>query len=613
MNDLTRSLFSVGMATGVLVAAEATVITSGVMAPDGKPLLAQSSRALEEQAFLEARRAINREEFEVAAELFAAFRDPASEFTSRYKADSYYWEAFARYRLGDLPEALILLDALEGGYDEYRNFRGVAGRLHDEVFDLRLRIRRQQAEQGDPRAAEEVLRQSEALLHPELLQAYSDSARRAYTAALAAQEARSDSVRREYAAALEAQRERADSARRAYSAALEAYRTGSIPAALAVADTMVEQLNESVSVLQGELAATRSAAAQVTDVVTAQITDVMTAQVTDVVAAMARAGRVSQVPEGCENVSVQQAALSALLRLETERMPSVRSVLESQDECSVNLRRQAIDWLARQGTSEAQRELITLAESHPDAETRESATRGLVRFPNLTAVDALSRILATTEDSGVRTAAIAVLRQSEPVEARRTLLGFAKDLTKPLELRQTALAAYGRRSDVTPEELMRLLDQPVLRGLETVVLQSLGRRVQTGEEGVASFLFGRAMDKRRTVEVRTAALEAWSRAPSVDLEHLAQSYEELEEPDLKERIFYALYRKTLTDDVAAPAVVDKMIELARGEDDREIRERAVHWIGRTGSERAVEFLLELLRQRPGDPPDTEVRQYTLMK
>ena len=56
-----------------------------------------------------------------------------------------------------------------------------------------------------------------------------------------------------------------------------------------------------------------------------------------------------------------------------------------------------------------------------------------------------------------------------------------------------------------------------------------------------------------------------------------------------------------------------MIELARGEDDREIRERAVHWIGRTGSERAVEFLLELLRQRPGDPPDTEVRQYTLMK
>jgi len=668
MNNLTRSLFSVGIATAVFVTADAAILTGGTGASAGKALNAQSMRVLEEQAFLEARRAINREEFELAAELFAAFRDPASEYTGRYKADSYYWEAFARYRLGDLPEALVLLELLEGGYDEYTDYRGNEGRLHDEVVDLRLRIRRQQAEQGDPQAAEEVLRWSEALLHPELLRAYSDSARQEYAAALAAQQersdsarreyatalqaqqarsdsarqeyavaleaqraradsarreyaaalqaqqARSDSARQEYAAALEVQRARADSARREYSAALQAYRAGSLPAVLTVADTMAEQLTESVSALQADLVATRATADQVTDVVTAMATDVMTAQATDVataqatdvIAAIARAGLVSQVREGCENMSVQQAALTALLRLETERMPSVRSVLESQDECSMNLRRQAITWLSRQETDEAQRELIALAESHPDLETRESATRGLWRFPNLTAVHALSRILATTEDADLRSAAIESLRRSEPREARQTLITFARDLTQPMELRQAALTAYGRRSDVTTEELMRLHDQPVLRGLETSILQNLGRRVQAEEEqGVATWLFDRAMDKQRTVEIRRAALEAWSRSPSADLVHLARSYEELEEPDLKERIFYALYRKTLSDEAAAPAVVDKMIELARGEEDREIRETAIHWIGRTGSERAVEFLLELLRQRPGDSSGAE--------
>lgn len=666
MKNLTRSLFSVGIATAVFVSADAAILTGGTGASAGKALNAQSRRVLEEQAFLEARRAINREEFELAAELFAAFRDPASEYTGRYKADSYYWEAFARYRLGDLPEALVLLELLEGGYDEYTDYRGNEGRLHDEVVDLRLRIRRQQAEQGDPRAAEEVLAWSEALLHPELLRAYSDSARREYAVALQAQQARSDSARREYsaalqaqqarsdsarqeyaaaleaqraradsarreyaaalqaqqarsdsarqeyAAALEVQRARSDSARREYSAALQAYRAGSLPAALTVADTMAEQLTESVTALQADLVATRATADQATDVVTALVTDVMTAQATDVataqptdvLAAIARAGLVSQVREGCENLSVQQAALTALLRLETERMPSVRSVLESQDHCSFNLRRQAIGWLARQETVEAQRELITLAESHPDSETREYATGSLWRFPSFTAVNALSRLLATTEDADLRTAAIASLQRSEPREARQTLVTFARDLTQPLELRQAALSAYGRRSDVTTEELMRLHDQPVLRGLETSILQNLGRRVQEGGEGVANWLFDRAMDKERPVEVRTAALEAWSRAPSVELELLARSYGELEEADLKERIFYALYRKAQSDEAAAPAVVDKMIELARGEDDREVRETAIHWIGRTGSERAVEFLLELLRQRPVEPSDT---------
>src|SRR5512147_2424120 len=57
-----------------------------------------------------ARAALNASNYRNAAELFRRIRDEQPK--SRYVADSYYWEAFARYRSGgsdDLREARRLL------------------------------------------------------------------------------------------------------------------------------------------------------------------------------------------------------------------------------------------------------------------------------------------------------------------------------------------------------------------------------------------------------------------------------------------------------------------------------------------------------------------------
>ena len=85
---------------------------------------------------------------------------------------------------------------------------------------------------------------------------------------------------------------------------------------------------------------------------------------------------------------------------------------------------------------------------------------------------------------------------------------------------------------------------------------------------------------------------------------VSESYESLE-PDLKERVFFALYRQSQSrsDRVKAALAVDQMIELARLETDPEVRQRAVAWVGETESERAVEFLRELLQSaRPDTVP-----------
>jgi hypothetical protein len=41
--------------------------------------------------------------------------------------------------------------------------------------------------------------------------------------------------------------------------------------------------------------------------------------------------------------------------------------------------------------------------------------------------------------------------------------------------------------------------------------------------------------------------------------------------------------------------VDAMIEIARTEEDPELREQAVFWLGQTDDPRVPEFLLELIR------------------
>jgi hypothetical protein len=890
MKAPTKDLFLVGWTLAFLVAADTALTMAGAVpgVPTGRlsALSAQTVQQEEEDLFLQARRAINREEFEEAANLFAALR---TRFVpGRYLADSYYWEAFARYRLGDPGNARILLETLavypEAAAGHYDSVQGhvAHGRLHDEFRDLRIRVLRQLAERGDPRAAQEALRQSEAVLQADTarrmtlasLRARQDSAQRAYRRALSAQRAQQDSAQRTFQRALYSQRSRADtaqreyqralrrhessadtarrtyqralsrersradsaqrsyqrplsalrsradtaqrgyqraltrersradtarrtyqralsagevhpdSARREYEAALEAQRVAQDAAAaeyeaalevqkaaqdsaatryraaqaaqraaqdLAAAEyraalALKEARHDSATAVyraaltaheaakdsalrvyraalatkeaRGDSAATEYEAAlaaqaaaqeaaeqayraaiaggpvradtmprvrpppqnppppnppdtlwpgrllgatQVQQLATAvrrtqeaaqRTADVAVQTTVDEVEAAAQTAReveaalaglsadleaaalaadtggavvlaadslmadeaysiegvlfgrdadlfiAQQVPTDCEDTSVQQAALTALLRLETDRMRLILSVLERDDECSRGLRLQAVNWLAEQGTDEAERVLIAVARRNPAPDTRQAAVLALASFGTPGAVQALSVLLTQSDDDAVRHGAILALQRANQDGARDALMAFVRDSSQPEDLRMEVLWSLGRRDDVSTESLMALHGTNGFQDLETMLLMVLGPRAQAGDEAVTNWLFEQAMDITRDSDFRQTALEAWSRGTSIDLERVGRTYAQLEEREMKERILYALYRRTQSDADAAPAVVDKMIELARTEEDPETRSRAIYWIGRTGSERAIEFLLEVMREPP---------------
>ncbi len=559
-----------GPAFALLLAADATMITAGPALAIGNGHLSAQVVSSDERDFLAARSQINRTNWVDAARLFRNYR--ARWPAGKYVSDSFYWEAFARHRQGQLEQAVLLLEnMLENVRDSVPGDQLNARRVND-ARQLRLRILGEMAEKGDPRAAQEVLRESEAALGAAL-----DSASVAWDSAAAALSVAWDSL----AVAM--------------STAWDSLAEVMVPAFDTLAAIMVPALDSLADAMSRELPAlVDSVAVAIEAADMSEFRKALTRLEADLGGFRLLKSRNSRLPEHCEDESVQQEALTSVLRLvETDRIPILRGVIDRDDECSVNLRVFAVGRLAREGTPEAERELISVAATHPDPEARRAAVAGLWRFDTPTALAALVNVLARSNDAEMQEAAIHGLRRSESAGARDALAAFAADAAKPEGLREDAIVALGRRDDVEAGVLIGIYTALETPKLKTAVIDRL-REIRSRE--AETWLFGVAFDANETDRIRSRALDAWARSPALELSSLVQAYNRFGEPDRRERIFYALYRKAgRSKGEAKSEVVRKMVELARLEPDPEVRERAVAWLGRTGSPEAVEFLLELLR------------------
>ena len=626
MRIQTRNL---GCAVLVLAAGlvwDATAMTAGSLpGSEAKRLSAQETEVRnqqdEEQMFMEARRALNREEFDLAAELFQALREKYpfkggygnTIRLGRFVPDSYYWEAFGRYRQGDLAEAQLLLDLVMVYREAQRTYRDGSmmrtGRLSADVRNLRTRVQRQLAEQGDPGAAEEVLREAEGVLARdtvairEMRRQYEAQIREAQ-AQWAAEQERMERAVQEAIAQNRAQVDSVDfqeALRRSELARLQRYQAEQYRA-------QVEALR--VLQLRGDSLASDSTRAW-TFGGNREYPAVLVSPDGSVVYSpeflhiFDSSGRYDPVLAGidihpeCEDALTRQEALTTVLRLEAGVMPTIRNLLEGDDECSAHLRYLSINWLGEEETEEARDLLIEVARDHPDARTREWAVTRLANFESPEVAEVLVSFLRESDAREVQEAAIYGLYRQESDEATQALIDFASDGSKAKLPRQTAAVLVAERA--AQGALWRIFNRLDSDDIKRSYLGVVGARAESGEQGVASWLLPVVVDAGQSEDVRAAALEAWSRQPSLDLEDVERTYEILESAELRDQFLYALYQKAESDEENADAVIDKMIELARQETDPEVRKRAVYWLGRTGSERAVAFLLEILREGAGWP------------
>lgn len=585
MSDRVRHLTWTGLLLAGLTIVDAAPARDVLRAFGADGLAAQTVQQEEVARFLEARRAINAEEFERAAALFQAVRTESPLVTPRFEPDSYYWEAFARYRLGDLAEARLLLEILMVGFDEARpadpRRQREAGRLYHDARALDFEIRSQLASTGDAGDAERLLREAEETLDvaapmPGFRVMPMEVGGRTVSLPVSTAEltALPDSVA-------------ADSM-----------------AAYSLADATGEP---EVQTLPGYVRRLAEQAENVADY-ERQVADYARAASTlDWQWAEYQEARraASQAQEACEDVSVQLAALEAVMRFDdVNRVQVLRDVLSREDECSTRLHDEAVELIAREETEESERVLLGVIANHPEPSVRRSALQEMWRFNSRSAFRVLATTLRDSDDDTEQSDAIGGLRSSRyavdasaPTAIQNALVAAAANRAKSDRIRYQAINALRDLDHVEGGVLVRLYDQLDSHDHKETLLRALARKVREKEDmQTAEWARLLAYDTEVSSDVRGAAFSAWAAHPTLTVAYLADLYGELPEAFLKRQAIYAIYQRAGSDPTA-PRV---LMELIRNEPDQEVRERGIYWLGRTESEEAVDFLLELLR-----PPATD--------
>ncbi len=308
----------------------------------------------------------------------------------------------------------------------------------------------------------------------------------------------------------------------------------------------------------------------------------------DAVAAAAIAAQAAQ-PCG-EEQEVRLAALSALLNMNAERaVPILQEVLRSRDDCSVELRRRAVFLIAQNPTAESVDILLELAHRNPDPdpEVREQAVFWLSQVQSDEALDALMSILRETDNPELQERAIFAISQHGGDEAVAVLRDFVERSDAPSALRENAIFWIGQSGAAGAEYLMSLYDSLDDDELKARAVFGIA---QSGNEDVRAWLMARAMDRSESLEVRTNALFWAGQTGGIEVDEFRELYASLSDLEMKGQVIF------VASQVHETGAVDFLMDVARNEEDGELRQQAIFWLGQSDDDRVPEFLLSLINR-----------------
>lgn len=289
-----------------------------------------------------------------------------------------------------------------------------------------------------------------------------------------------------------------------------------------------------------------------------------------------------------EEEEVRLAALSALLNMNAERaVPILQEVLRSRDECSVELRTRAVFLIAQNPTAESVDILLDLAHRipDPDPEVRAQAVFWLSQVQSDEALDALMSILRETDNPELQERAIFAISQHGGDDAVAVLRDFVERPDAPSGLRENAIFWIGQSGSAGAQYLMSLYDSLEDDELKARAIFGIA---QSGDEEVGAWLMARAMDRSESLEVRTNALFWAGQTGGLPADRLQDLYASLSDMEMKGQVIFVASR------VHETGAVDFLMDVARNEENGELRQRAIFWLGQSDDDRVPEFLLSLI-------------------
>jgi HEAT repeat protein len=278
------------------------------------------------------------------------------------------------------------------------------------------------------------------------------------------------------------------------------------------------------------------------------------------------------------------------MNMDAERaVPILKAVLARRDAGSVCLRRKAVWLVSQKRSSETSAILLNSVRSDPDREVRESAVFWLSQVRGEEAVTALDSILRDPKtDPEIQEKAIFALSQQNNPRAAAILRAFAERRDVRSQLRENAIFWLGqRRSPENAAFLKGLYAKLENEELKKKVIFSLS---QMGGADNYRWMMDIALDQNASIEIRKDALFWAGQGRNVDVADLVRLYDSMKDRDMREQLIW-VYSQRRED-----AALDKLFDIGKNDPDRELRKKAIFWIGQSRSPRAAQYLQDLINQ-----------------
>jgi HEAT repeat protein len=252
---------------------------------------------------------------------------------------------------------------------------------------------------------------------------------------------------------------------------------------------------------------------------------------------------------------------------------------------SSDVRSSALYWMSGIAPPEAAAPLAVIARDGNESKTlREEVVMTLAQLREGAGVPTL--IAMTQRDDNarwLRQRAIFWLGNADDERGRATLRELAASDTLARDLRDQAIFALGfldRRGGNGPflRSLYGRLDDTQLKDK---VIQAVA---QLDDDADQRWLVDRVVDPSEPIDLRKQALFWRGQKQSSPLGELLALYPRLDSRDLRDHYVFVLSQRHES------AAVDKLIDLARNDADREIRAKATFWLGQSRDPRASKFL-----------------------
>jgi HEAT repeat protein len=298
--------------------------------------------------------------------------------------------------------------------------------------------------------------------------------------------------------------------------------------------------------------------------------------------------RAAQAACPSEDDDPRVAAMNALMQMDAANaVPVIQQVLARRDPCSIELRRKAVFVLSQKRSDQTEDILLSVARNDPDADVRGQAIFWLSQVGSDKAVTALDSVLRTSSDEELRDKAIFAISQIHGPRSSQILRDYAAREGASEDTREKAVFWLGQQHGGENAAFLRdLYGRVTPDDLKEKIIFSISQMRSTEN---TRWLMDLAVNSREDVELRKKAL-FWAGQTGAEIGDLTALYDRSSDHDIKEQLIFVYSQRHES------AALDKMIDIARHETDKELRKKAVFWLGQSHDPRAAQVLLEIINQ-----------------